>query len=672
MSWQDAPLVQGGSSWQDAPQASFLDRAGRYVKGALREAGQGLTFGYADEIGSAIDATLPGREMISKVRPISQAETWQQRYDENLARDRGEAQQFKERNPGTATAANVAGNVAGAYALSGAPVIGAIMRGSPGLRMNMIKGAVAGGALGGAQGFGEGEGGLDARMGNSWRPALYGAAAGGALPAIGSGIGYAYEKFAPSVLRATANVADKVTPKVAPGSLSAAAPEGGMIPKESLAATIADSSRLTANRIEGDAAIKRLATEMARSGGSTQARQKLAELGEGAFLADTSKGAGRLANLGAILPGEAGEKYTAAFGRREAQAGQRFLNSMGDEVNRPSMFNAQQFLDKYRGAKGSEIYDPVLRQGKINVSPEMQEMYEKTPAIRDAVEQVYAWAREHNMPLRQAEVFHMVKQVLNKGADAAYNAGKAVDKGLVGRTADAWEQALWAANPAIKEADAAYAKLASLPDWLERGANFTKAGQGEAAVNVSPSALAADLPGATPHQIEAFRTGSSNVMRDAATSGPESTRRLAKAISDNEIMQGKLGEIYGADMADRLLRQSKAQRAFAETKRNVLGGSQTAERLAAIADEGMLTAPPNPAGGDLAKIWNWLKETGNKVRQPNEAARSRLADLLANPDAVANAETLRLVDEILRQQAGSRPFSAGVAAGAGGNFSGPR
>lgn len=647
-----------------APQRSLVDRAGSYAKGVLREAGQGLALGFADEIGSAIDATLPGRDLISQVRPISQADSWQQRYDENLARERGDRKQFATENPKAATAANLAGAIAGASKLPVSLLSGAT------LPISMAKGAATGAALGGAQGFGEGEGGFDSRVGGAETGALFGGAIGGIAPLIGGGASAVYEKFAPKVLNFVANKADDLAPKTAPSSLSAAAPEGGQITQDSLAATIADASRATAGRVEGDAAIRRLATEIARSGGSSQARNKLAELGESAFLADTSRGAGRLANLGAILPGEAGEKYTQAFGQRNAQTGPRFLNAMGDEANRPSLFNAQQFLEKYRGAKGSEIYDPVLRQGKVNVSPEMQEMYDKTPAIRDAVEQVYAWAAEHNMPLRQAEVFHMVKQVLNKGADAAYNAGKAVDKGLVGKTADAWEQALWSANPAIKEADTAYAKLASLPDWLERGAGFAKTGQSEAAVNVSPSALAADLPGATPHQIEAFRTGSSNVMRDAATAGPESTRRLAKAISDNEIMQQKLGEIYGPEMADRLLSQSKAARVFAETQGKVLHGAQTAERLAAMADDAAITLPTG--SNNPVSLVQALLDRYQQMRQPSEAVRSRLADLLANPDAATNAETLRLVDEILRRQGGTRPFTAGIAGATGGNLSSPR
>lgn len=663
MSWQDAPVVKGGASWQDAPQASFLDRAGRYAKGVLREAGQGLTLGFGDEIGAAIDATLPARDLISQVRPISQAENWRVRYDENLARERGERRQFAEQNPTTATAANVGGAVAGATLLPASMFAGAT------LPMNIAKGAATGAALGGAQGFGEGEGGLGNRLRGGGTGALIGGAIGAAAPVVSSAIGYGYEKAAPKVLNFIANKADDYAPKVVPGSLSAAAPEGGMVTQDSLAATIADSSRGAANRIEGDAAVKRLATEMARSGGPTQARQKLAELGEGAFLADTSKGAGRLANLGAILPGEAGEKYTAAFGQRNAQTGQRFLNTLGDEAKRPSMFDAQQFLDKYRSAKGSQIYDPVLRNGQFNISPEMDDLL-KVPAIRETMDQIIADASKYGVDLGAAEAAHLVKQTLNKNVEAAFQSGKAINKDMVRKAGDAWEKALWSANPAIREADTAYAQVASLPDWLERGANFMKAGQGEAAVNVSPAALAADLPGATGPQMQSFRTGSTNVMRDAATSGPESTRRLAKAIADNEIMQQKLAEIYGPQVADDLMRRSAAERTFAKTQGTVLGGSQTAERTAAIADDAALTIPTGSSSP--VSLLQAFFDRYAKMRQPNEAVRSRLADLLANPDAAANAETLRLVDEILRQQTGARPFAAGVAGAAGGNFSAPR
>lgn len=240
-----------------------------------------------------------------------------------------------------------------------------------------------------------------------------------------------------------------------------------------------------------------------------------------------------------------------------------------------------------------------------------------------------------------------------------------------------WEKALWDANPAIKAADEAYAPVASLYNkrtgegWLKRGQDFMKSGQGDAAVNVSPAALAAELPKADQRQLQAFRVGSSNVMRDAATSGPDSTRRLAKSIADNQITQQKLAEIYGPEVADRLVKQAGTERLFQETRGRVLAGSPTAERLAAAADEAALSIPQGGSSNPVSLVQAAL-DAYAKARQPSEAVRSKLADLLANPDPRLNAETLSLVEALLKQQSAARPINAGISGAAGGSFASPR
>jgi len=658
---------------------------------------RGLSFGSSDEIGSVFRATVgpavrsvmdwakkvdgPNNDPLglvasydqSQIGQGSQAPTWGQRYEEELARTRAQAKADKADSPNRTMAGEIVGNVAGTAALTALPVVGPLFRGGAGLAGNMIKGGIGGAALGGAQGFNEGEGGFVNRAYNAAIPAAIGLGAGVALPVVGRGIGAAYEKVAPWVLNKTGAIADKFVQQVPLKSLSAAAPEGTMVAQDSLASKIADGARGLAQGIEEDAAIKRLAQAIASGKGVEQARARLAALGEDAFIADAGKGTERLANVGYLTSDDAADKYVAAYGARDRGTGQRFINAMGNEANVPSMFDAQGFLAKYRSAKGSEIYDPVLRQGSFNVSPEMDDLL-KVPAVKKAMAKVIEDGAENGIEVGAAEAAHMVKQQLNKNVDAAFQSGNAVNKDFVRQIGDKWEQALWKANPAIKEADTAYAKLASLYDpttgegWLKRGADFMKMGQGEAAVNVSPAALAADLPGATPQQLQVFRVGSSNVMRDAAASGPETTRRLAKTISDNEIMQQKLTEIYGPERAQELMKRSMAEREYAASRGRVTAGSQTAERAAALARETALSPVPT-SGGDLGRIWDFVKDTLAKTDRASGPVRSRLADLLANPNAAANAETLSLVEALLKRQAAAPRLSPGVAGAAGGAFS---
>ena len=649
--------------------------------GMAKSFGQGVTLGFGDEGAAAVRSAMPQfsnwmmkpsafEQSLGRTgQTVSEAPTFQGRYDEELAKERQALKDFEAQNPNLAMGSEIAGNVVGGVAMSALPGVGALFRGGSGLVGNTVKGAIGGAALGGAQGFGQGEG--DSRMGGAMTGAAVGGTVGGALPIVGKGLGIAYEKIAPSLLNKIAGVADRFTTQVRPRSLSAAAPEGAMITQDSLAAQIADSARIGAGNIEEDAAIKRLAQAIG-GGNVDKARGRLATLGEDAFIADAGKGTERLANVGYLTSDDAADKYVAAYGARDRGTGQRFINAMGDEANVPSMFDAQGFLAKYRSAKGSEIYDPVLRQGSFNVSPEMDDLL-KVPAVKKAMAKVIEDGAENGIEVGAAEAAHMVKQQLNKNVDAAFQSGNAVNKDFVRQIGDKWEQALWKANPAIKEADTAYAKLASLYDpktgegWLKRGADFMKMGQGEAAVNVSPAALAADLPGATPQQLQVFRVGSSNVMRDAAASGPETTRRLAKTISDNEIMQQKLTEIYGPERAQELMKRSMAEREYAASRGRVTAGSQTAERAVSLAREAGLEAPPSGSVG-MATL-NWLGDTLKRMDAASGPVRSRLADLLANPNAAANAETLSLVEALLQRQAAAPRLSPGVAGAAGGAFS---
>lgn len=664
MSWKDDPIASGptGGSWKDDAPAPFLERAARYGRGLLDSAVNGITFGFGDELAAGTDALtqpLTGSSMGG-----SQAPTFGQRYDENLAAERGRQKQFAQTNPVASTVANVGGAVG--TAVLGAPL--AVVKGG-GLVANSARGALAGATLGGVQGFGEGEGGFDPRMQNATKGAAIGGALGGALPVAGAGVGHVYQWAAPKVLNRVADMAEGYVPKVSSTPLSAAAPEGGQVAGDSLATRLADNARITAGNIEGDAAVSRLALELSRSGGTRKAAQRLADMGDEAFIADTSKGAERLANVGYILPGEAADKYKAAFKLRNEGTGDRFEAAL---PKTRSVADTQRFFEGYKSATGSDIYDPVLRgQAQLNISPEMRALMQR-PAIREAMDQIRADAAHYGKDLTEAEVAHLVKQTLNANTDAAFKAGKAINKDMVRGAGDAWERALYEANPAIQKADEAYANLSSLSNrktgegLLERGQRFMKSGTSDEAVDMSPSALAHDLPQLDPRQLLTFQVGTTDTMRNMAQAGPKSTRRLADKLSEGNYMRQKLEQIYGPAKAAEIIKRGDTEKAFAETANKVMGGSETAQRTAALGDELALGGGlPTTPGRALA----WLMEHYSKVREPSEAVRSRLADLLANPDAAANAETLALVDAMLKRQAAARSYSSGVAGGTGGTFS---
>lgn len=129
------------------------ERSDSYITNLVRTAGQGLSFGFGDELEARIRDSIGDGE-----------------YQKNLTKIRSEIAKFAEENPKTAIAAEIGGSLPTA-ALGGA-----------GLARVGVKGAMkVGGIEGAAYGFGKGEGGLKERTES--------AITSGALSAAGSKAG---------------------------------------------------------------------------------------------------------------------------------------------------------------------------------------------------------------------------------------------------------------------------------------------------------------------------------------------------------------------------------------------------------------------------------------------------------------------------------------------------
>jgi hypothetical protein len=635
----------------------------------------GALMNFGDEVKAGIRATF-GPDLINRYRDLdkkfglpgtaepSKEADWKGRYDEELIRARESAKKFGQENPNLDLASNVAGNVAGSAALLAAGPAGLSTAG-PSLTLNALKMGAVGGGLGAVAGYGSGEGESD-RIDNALIGGGFGAATGFALPFIGRGARLAYDRVAPKVLQAAGNVAEKFVPRVRPGSLSAAAPDGTAgIAGDSMATRFADSARNAATKIEDDAALNRLAIAMSDRGGPQAARQRMNALGEGAFIADANKGTERLAFVTQANSDDAAESMLKSYTARNKATGTRFKAAI---PGAPDARSADDFLAAYTSAEGSKIYDPVLRKGKLNVSDDMLRLMREKESLRSAMALVDETNAGETLRLTQAEKAHLIKRALNRMEEGVTPDGKPVDKTVLRAAARQWEDALWKANPAIKEADEAYAKVASLPETFERGRNFAAQGRGENALNASPEALRADLPRMTPDQRNVLAAGARSDMRRIASQGPDQTRRLAKSLTDGDDMVDRLREILGDDVAERIISRSDAERTYAEKFGNVMRGSPTAERnMTLMRDQGI--GPP--ASGDVMSVLRWARDQADKLDRPSEAVRRKLGDLLTNPDAAANAETIALVEGILRRRASGNALRSSIPAAAGSAASGP-
>ena len=172
-------------SLQASPEQDFRNGPMGFVDNIGRRLAGGASFGFADEIAAGLDALT---------HPIfgrgSKAPTMGQRYDANLATERGIDRDFEKRAPVIAGVGDVAGIVGGSLA---APLMlpakaAAAIPAPTSMLGKMALGAGSGAAGGAAYGFGTGEGNFTNRAENAATNAAIGGGTGALIPPVLAGV----------------------------------------------------------------------------------------------------------------------------------------------------------------------------------------------------------------------------------------------------------------------------------------------------------------------------------------------------------------------------------------------------------------------------------------------------------------------------------------------------
>lgn len=199
--WDDYPDAQpssqnASSQQQDKPwySTAFSDTKNEVGAGtaAVRGVGDGITFGFQDELIAGLDAAV--QPLVSIPENGSSAETWRQRYDENVANQRAQLKAGQDQHPVASIAGSVVGGIAPALVTGGAS-LAATTTGRA-----VARGAGVGAAYGGAYGLGSAEGDVGDRVPSALQGAALGGLVGGAVPAvIGAAKGVKNAVFNPEV-----------------------------------------------------------------------------------------------------------------------------------------------------------------------------------------------------------------------------------------------------------------------------------------------------------------------------------------------------------------------------------------------------------------------------------------------------------------------------------------
>jgi hypothetical protein len=703
--WKPAPMAENdagqrvvfdGAAWQPIDKLVGQNK-GSKAQGesdALASAvGRGVTFGTGDELGATVRAAAPGFSnwMMGKsafeqslapnqnppAQTVSNAPTYDQRYEEELARMRAQATADKAAHPTLTTAGELGGNVLGTAALTMAPGVGALLRGggASGLVGNTVKMGIGGGVLGAAQGFAEGEGGAGNRAMNAIIPGAVGVLAGGAVPVLGMAAArametapgrYVSEKVISPLARKIAGMVGEGAPVAK--SLSAAAPDGS----PGIMGPVGDFADRAGNVAE-TGAVRRLATALQRADLTPdQVRLRGERLGPEYVLADVDPNLLSAARAAHTMPGQTKSTAKAVLEGRDRQAGNRLTAAFEGSEPPPSAFALRgegQAFDQNLRSVGAKVYGEMDAAG-LKQTPELMALYEN-PKVAAAIDRIMADEKAtrigtNRAPSSPVEIMHKVKQ-------AIWDLGFDKDTARPGPSASWYRDlgtqyvdALKRANPKLAEADKLYAQAASLPEYFDAGANLlARDGASTAAIEKSAPALADMLKGANVQQTAAARAGATNAARSQAQESTRLARALAQRIDESAPVQSKLGQIYGQEGAGRITKQAAAERQFAETSNEILRGSKTADKIAEIVGD---VATPQ-AGSLGSRALDKLVSVVSRMTAANMPVRDAIGRMTLNMNPSEKERFLRMISaELSRRQQGS-PIAASLAGSSGSMIS---
>lgn len=426
--WRDLNTLRGGRANE---QAGGVDRV-------VRSVAQGASFGFADEIAAGGDALLG-----HLVGRGSQAGSFGERYEQNLAAERGRDRAAAESNPIQTTAGNIVGAVGGGIAATPRAVVqgAATTWGAVGRLTGL------GAAQGGVAGFGAGEGGVENRLSEAQTGAAFGGVAGAVAPAVGAGVVRAVrgaQLAASPTARAQRDLAraivrDETTPEALVGAAreaEAVRPGGVMLADvggenvrglvERVAQTpgagrtqvvpaLTERQRGQMVRLVGDlrsgtgtARTALEATEEAMTQRATAARP----LYDRAMEADIS---------GANALSEVWQDVTSKGFGRDILRGRELRNMLATEhgITDPFRTFNMEVVDAWKRAADDRI-SAATRKGESNVARVLGQMRDRVVAAVDEVNPSYAEARNAwSGPSRYMDAITDGRDILNPKVSAA-------------------------------------------------------------------------------------------------------------------------------------------------------------------------------------------------------------------------------------------------------------
>lgn len=561
----DKALRSGGERFSKLPKAE-QEAVARKERGSVDDKVRGFARGvpfigeFSDEINARLMAATGG------LVGGSQAGSYGERVEDNLAFERAKDRTFDADNPVQSVASRLTGGILGTVAVApAAATSGALNVGGRlllGTGAKTLPGAVArGGTAGllqaGAAGAGEAEGGFVERATGAAKAAPLGLAIGGLGPLAFAGVGKAVD-----------GAKRMVMPPAATGPLDNMSPA---------------ARRYVRGDLADPAVVARQQSEIAR-------------LGDQAMLADVSPEWMMVARGAAARPGR--EQIVTPLLQRDAAKNARIRTDLDANLGpAPTPSYVERGLEESRSAL-SPRYGEVLSQAQpVDVRPIVQALQAEA---RSAKGRGWAGALTEVLdlvaPTRQTQTG--ARRMLEESPEGLLNARGAVDsiirrleaapdtdpKALrsISFLRQAIDDELTAKIPGLKGVDAQFQELSRQSEGLTRGGNVLATGK----TATRPTEFADEMTAAVQPRGEmvgpsgeAFRMRQGNRAELDRTIGlqandPAALKRTVQAEGDWN--REKLRQLYGQGAADNVLGGIDREVRFAATTNRVTAGSDTA------------------------------------------------------------------------------------------------
>lgn len=545
---------------------------------------QGATFGFADEIAGALGAA------VGTLDPRLSGTTFGERYRGIRDAARQGYSDFKERNPGTAFAAEIAGGV-------GTGALGAGRAAAAGVARSLPKLAGTGAAVGGVAGTGFSEadsvGGV---VGDAATGTAIGGVAGGLLPPVATAIG----KGATAPLR-YAQATRAARPVKALGQ---AISRDGLTPEK---------VRATLDKMPAGAAA------IVDAGG-----ENLQSLGR-----DVT-----------IQPGKAKNIARKLFTGRRALAPQRIDTAVRTALNQTEEFYpAKQALAEQMKTVAAPFYEQAYKS-PVMLNPKLKAILNR-PAMASALQEGRKMAQNEGGVIGgNIQLLDYAKRALDDKIDVAMRSGeKQLARALI-KTKNELLDELDAQVPSYKQARDAFAGQKGLDDALEAGRKF---------MSDDVELIQELLGGMTQSEKQFFRMGAIRQIRDLVLSKSD-TADAYKAIFNSPLKRERVQALFpNAREFAKFQRAMLSEARMFESGTKAMGNSAKANKLAGMADlemdPGVLVdaATGSPSIAAINALKTWLRRNAPAIK--NENMRNQLAEMLFSTDPAIQQRALSLIAE---------------------------